>query len=145
MKKILAVLLVFLAGCSRDHDDLILPNVEDVTIVIVGDANETFTYAQTREFEVTSAGVKNVSISKPDGWKVSFENNKLTITSPDMTNTFAEKTGQISIVAAGEHGTSIATVKVNIFNSYTITFESADWGTFSSGSIQRGKMDGCGR
>ena len=81
-------------------------------------------FGGTREFAVMQSGVQNLSISKPDGWRVSLNDNKLSVTAPDIANSFAEQTGIVSVVAVGERSTVIANVQVTARDfSHLIDFE----------------------
>lgn len=67
----------------------------------------TFTYGETQTYEVEETGVSRVIISKPDGWRVRYENKTLSITAPteDM-KAYAEFSGTLSLLYVNGEGLS---------------------------------------
>ena len=93
---------------------------------ITGASTQYLKYGESRTFNITQSGVQHISISKPDGWKAAVTGNKLTITAPESANTFAEKSGMVSIVAIGTQASTIASLEVYVRDyNYLIDFESS--------------------
>ncbi|MDR2888157.1 MAG: DUF4988 and DUF4465 domain-containing protein [Bacteroidales bacterium] len=74
---------------------------------------QVFRFGETKTFDVVQSGVGNISVSKPDGWKVSLSGDKITVTAPAAENTYAEHDGTVSVVAVGESGTAIAGMRIH--------------------------------
>lgn len=82
---------------------------------------------ETITLNVTEKNVDQFSISKPDGWRVSYSNSVLTITAPEKHNTFAEKTGEIAINIVSESNKSvIVKIHVDTYELRILTFEDQD-------------------
>lgn len=62
---------------------------------------QLFVYGETRTFDIVQNNIAKISISKPDGWKVSVQGDVLTVIAPPQENTFAEESGEIAITAMG--------------------------------------------
>ena len=93
-------------------------------------AVESFILGETKTFDIHTAGVSDCTISKPDGWKASYKDGKLSITAPVAANTFADREGEISIIATAANGTcKIARQQVKAVESETrtLTFEDTDY------------------
>ena len=56
---------------------------------------------ETRTFDIVQNNIAKISISKPDGWKVSVLGDIMTVIAPPQENTFAEESGEIAITAMG--------------------------------------------
>lgn len=84
----------------------------------------------TKTFGVNESGVVDYTISKPDGWKVSYENNLLSITSPVAENIYADRIGVIAFHLVSKTGSS-AIVKINVkaieYELRILTFEDEDY------------------
>jgi len=82
---------------------------------------------ESREYKVTTSNVATYSINKPDGWRASFADGKLTIAAPVAENTFAEPEGSVDITVISQTGNSmIVRVQVATFERRVLTFEDAD-------------------
>lgn len=58
-----------------------------------------FDFAETKTFTTESAGVDHVVVTKPDEWKVTYENNTLTITAPSEEHAAcADLAGEVTII-----------------------------------------------
>lgn len=88
-----------------------------------------FVYGEEQTFEVTSAGVENIVISKPDGWKVSLTDETLTVKAPEQTNPYADFEGTITLIGMAGKYSCAASLKVSAAEThvYTVTFEGAEW------------------
>ena len=69
--------------------------IENVT------SEQLFEYGKSKQFNIIQKNISKISISKPDGWKVSVQGDVLTVTAPVEENTFAEESGEIAITAMG--------------------------------------------
>lgn len=84
-------------------------------------------YGESTAFNVTATNIANYSIQKPDGWKVSYNEGKLTVTAPIKENTYAEKTGAVSIVViSGNNKSMIVKFNVETYELKLLTFEDSD-------------------
>ncbi len=84
-------------------------------------------YGTTMTYDVTSANVAQFSIQKPDGWKVSFDGSKLSVTAPVAENSYAERSGSISIIAvSAENKSIIVKFEVEAYLIRVLTFEDED-------------------
>lgn len=80
-----------------------------------------------KSFAVRATNVADYTIQKPDGWKVTYNNGELTVTSPVDENKYAETEGTISVVAVSDDNKSvIAKLEVAQFELRILTFEDAD-------------------
>ncbi len=79
----------------------------------------------SKSFDVTAENVADYTIQKPDGWKVTYSNGKLTVTSPVVDNTYAETNGMISVMAVSKDNKSVIT-KLEVSQLRVLTFEDAD-------------------
>ena len=84
-------------------------------------------YGTTMTYDVTSANVAQFSIQKPDGWKVSFDGSKLSVTAPVAENSYAERSGFISVIAvSAENKSLIVKFEVEAYLIRVLTFEDED-------------------
>lgn len=119
----------FVLFILQDGSSISIPRYDDsVPKFIIEDVGETelFTYSQSRTFNITTENIADYSISKPDGWRVSLENNILTITAPSQENTFAETEGIIAfnLVSANNRVLIVKlSVEINVFELRILTFE----------------------
>ncbi len=82
---------------------------------------------ESREYYVTTGNMASCSINKPDGWRASFADGKLTIAAPVEENTFAEQEGSVDITVISQAGISMMVrVQVATFERKVLTFEDAD-------------------
>jgi len=95
-----------------------IENAEGVQVIKCG---------ESRDYQVTTSNVATYSINKPDGWRASFADGKLTIAAPVAENTFAEQEGSVDITVISQTGNSmIVRVQVATFERKVLTFEDAD-------------------
>lgn len=107
-----------------DQTTIVVPKAGSISYVISASEHEYWKCGETRTFAIIQNGVTHISIAKPDGWRVSVTNENLTVTAPESANTYAERSGVISIVAIGNKATFIASMEVNARDyNYLIDFE----------------------
>lgn len=96
-------------------------SVEDVKGIQIIRCGESKTY------KVETANIASCTIGKPDGWRVSFTDNKLTITAPVEANKYAEQEGSVDVTVVSLTGSSmIVRIQVATFERRVLTFEDAD-------------------
>lgn len=83
-----------------------LPATQELSFSFGAEGTLEFSYGETIAVDYTMTGAVNTQISKPDGWKVAFKEDKIEITAPVEENTFAEKEGKISVIALSAAGLS---------------------------------------
>lgn len=67
----------------------------------------TFVYGETQVYEVEAVGVQKTVLNKPDEWKVTYAENKLTITAPTQAHKdCADLEGTVSIIYFSANGQS---------------------------------------
>lgn len=85
-----------------DGKTISIPLSKGVSFTVTGVSSEQlFEYGETRTFDIAQNNIAQISISKPDGWKVSVLGDVLTVIAPPQENTFAEESGEIAITAMG--------------------------------------------
>lgn len=85
-----------------DGKTISIPLSKGVSFTVTGVSSEQlFEYGETRTFDIVQNNIDQISISKPDGWKVSVLGDVLTVIAPPQENTFAEESGEIAITAMG--------------------------------------------
>lgn len=85
-----------------DGKTISIPLSKGVSFTVTGVSSEQlFEYGETRTFDIAQNNIAQISISKPDGWKVSVLGDVLTVIAPPQENTFAEEYGEITITAMG--------------------------------------------
>lgn len=88
---------------------------------------QLFVYGETRTFDIVQNNIAKISISKPDGWKVSVLGDVMTVIAPPQENTFAEESGEIAITAMGTDSKSFVmfsfSVKVEPYQFEDSKFE----------------------
>ena len=85
-----------------DGKTISIPLSKGVSFTVTGVSSEQlFEYGETRTFDIVQNNIDQISISKPDGWKVSVLGDVLTVIAPPQENTFAEEYGEIAITAMG--------------------------------------------
>lgn len=88
-----------------DNTTFKVPKFNVPAFIIIGDTdNIFFDYGETKILDVSTYNVINISISDPDGWIVTYNSNKLSITAPHSDNKYAQNKGIISIVAISNTG-----------------------------------------
>jgi outer membrane murein-binding lipoprotein Lpp len=103
---------------------LVIPKAASVSVTLAGGNVLYLQYGATKEYAITLTGVESLSIAKPDGWKASVRDGRLSLTAPPMANTYAEKDGTVSIVAVGRNATVIKNLTVSARDyNYVIDFE----------------------
>ncbi len=98
----------------------LIEGVEDVEVLEAG---------ETRSYMTTSSNVVDYAISKPDGWRVAYEEGVLYVTAPAAENIYAEMSGCVVINVVSENGKSLIVkmyVKVKEIELRVLTFEDAD-------------------
>ena len=96
-----------------DNTEIRIPKAKEINFVIEK-TDLILQFGQSKELAVTQHGVLSYSISKPDGWRAALNGDVLTITAPVKDNTYAEKTGKVSVVAVGATATVVAVVNVMV-------------------------------
>ncbi len=105
MTKIAKIFLVALfftfAACNKDDESV-------GALAIIGDTSLDFEYGQTKEVHYT---VKNIAsfgdVTFPKGWSVTRQNGWYTITSPSPSNSEAELSGEVKLVAVSTKNITI--------------------------------------
>ena len=90
---------------------IVIPKAQEVNFFF-DHTSLTLKYGATEHVAVTQKGVESFAITKPDGWRVSLAEDKLTVTAPVKENIYAEQTGEISVVAIGATTTIVAKLAV---------------------------------
>ena len=91
----------------RDGTELVIPKTVEMNFEFGTDEEVlAFTAGETKELGYVMSGAADYTISKPSGWKVSLDAEKLEITAPVAENTFAEKEGVISVILVSANGAS---------------------------------------
>ena len=111
-----------------DGKTISIPLSKGVSFTVTGVSTEQlFEYGETRTFDIVQNNIAQISISKPDGWKVSVLGDILTVIAPPQENTFAEEYGEITITAMGTDSKSFImfsfTVSIVISNFEDPQFE----------------------
>ena len=104
-----------------DGKTVSIPLSKGVSFTVTGvSVEQSFEYGETRTFDIVQNNIAKISISKPDGWKVSVQSNVLTVIAPPQENTFAEESGEIAITAMGTDSKSFImfsfAVKIDMSN-----------------------------
>jgi len=86
---------------------------------------QSFEYGETRTFDIVQNNIAKISISKPDGWKVSVLGDVMTVIAPSQENTFAEESGEIAITAMGTDSKSFIMFSFSVKVEQRINFEDA--------------------
>ena len=94
-----------------DGTEIVIPKTVAVNLVINGGRQQYFYFEESRLLTMELTGNAEITISKPDGWRVKTEGNALTITAPAESNPYAETEGEIAIIAIGETS-AIAKIRV---------------------------------
>lgn len=74
---------------------------------VIDSTTATFTAGESKTFTVTAANIESYSISKPDGWRVSYTDGQLTVTAPVESNVYAEQSGEVSVFVVSKSGNSV--------------------------------------
>ena len=81
-------------------------------------------YGTSKEFEMEAVGVLKTVVTKPDGWKASYNEttNKLTVSAPVLAiKDYAETSGEVNLIYFGkENQSSVLTLNVLIGEFVTI-------------------------
>ncbi len=84
-----------------DGKTISIPLSKGVSFTVTGVSPEQlFEYGRQGRSDIVQNNIAQISISKPDGWKVSVLGDVLTVIAPPQENTFAES-GEIAITAMG--------------------------------------------
>lgn len=125
-----------------DGTEIVLPKSAPFSFVIEGASGIlAFSYGDTRTLNVTAVGVAGHAISKPDGWKASYTDDKLSITAPDSGNTFADSEGEVAVLAVSATGAGIiakVSVKIEALTLHTITFDEPYFAPFVAATYAPG-------
>lgn len=107
-----------------------VPRCDSATPVFAvenADGVQVIKCGESRDYQVTTNNMASCSINKPDGWRASFAEDKLTIAAPVAENTFAEQEGSVDITVISQSGISMMVrVQVATFERKVLTFEDAD-------------------
>lgn len=108
-----------------DGTKITIPKAATLQLAISGAAKQDFYFGESRQFTMELTGDADITLSKPDGWRVKTDGNTLTITAPDESNPYAETEGEIAVIAIGK---VTAVAKISVTASayqapYTLTFE----------------------
>lgn len=68
---------------------------------------EYFAAGETKILKIKTSGVKNYSLSKPDGWKVVLKTEGLYVTAPVVEHVYAESEGKVAVMAVSFNGQSV--------------------------------------
>ena len=83
--------------------------------ILYDEATAIFEFGSSQEFVVEADNILNYTISKPEGWRVAYQENLLTICSPSKEACCFEKEGTVAVTAVSEAGKSvIATLDVMV-------------------------------
>ena len=89
-----------------------------------------FRFGAERDYRVTTTGVAEYSISKPDGWRASCADGVLTVTAPAAENVWAETSGEIVVHATSRTG-SCKIIRMGVealpYELRILTFEDEDY------------------
>ncbi len=92
--------------------------------LLIKDAPEkaAFAFGETKTFDLERVGVERTAITKPDEWKVSLTDDKLTVTAPTQEHeACADLEGEIAIIYTGANNLSgIVSLAVGIEEPKTI-------------------------
>lgn len=89
-----------------DGTTITIPKTKELTFSFGTEGDLYFEFGETKLLDYTMSGATSTTISKPDGWKVRFIEDKLEITAPVQENTYAEQEGLVSIILIGANGQS---------------------------------------
>lgn len=107
----------FFSSCSDD------PVYEDPTVAVTTEAQEIFTYGESRDFQVNISGDYVASeVTLPSGWKAVLDGSILTVTAPAADDRNKENEGMITLMLEG-HNDLDATATFEVKAYYLITFE----------------------
>ena len=97
-----------------EDDDYVYISLEDGTTISIPKTKELyfdfgvngklyFEAGETKVLDYIMTGAENISITKPDGWRASIEEDGFVITAPVSENTFAETKGEINVLLFAEN------------------------------------------
>lgn len=115
-----------------------IPRAVELKIEIegIGEQGIALAAGTTKQYAVTTAGVEDFTLSKPDGWKVVLADGKLSVTAPDAANPYAEREGEIAIVATAAGGSCrIVKIACRVVEVRVLTFEDADYKGSDNGGL----------
>jgi hypothetical protein len=119
-----------------DDTVIVLPKKTELTLSIQYANPNTrvqVKYGEVFELDVQQTGKFDYIISKPDGWKVSFNGEKLLLTAPVEANPYAEMEGTVSFLVITSTRASHEIAKINVAAGeesrvlHTVTFEGGYW------------------
>lgn len=110
-----------------DGKTVSIPLSKGVSFTVIGvSVEQSFEYGETRTFDIVQNNIAKISISKPDGWKVSVLGDVMTVIAPTVANLFAEESGEIAITAMGSDSKSFIMFSFSVRGYKTIiTFNDA--------------------
>lgn len=118
---------------SDDGKVITIPLSKGVSFTVTGVSElQTFYPNRSHTYSIKQTNIAKISISKPDGWKVSVQGDVLTVTSPMKENTFAEDRGEIAITAMGTDSKSFImfSFSVRVFPDGAIRFTDPNFENF---------------
>lgn len=111
-----------------DDTQIVVPRYDNTTpSFIIKDLQdvEWFAPGESRTFAVEATHIAEYSISKPDGWRVDYTDDCLSVTAPQSANIYAESNGVVAINLVSENNKSLI-VKMHVNQLRVLTFEDAD-------------------
>ncbi len=122
----------FVTFTLSDGSEFTLTRHDETAPIFAIDKSEgiqEFLRGESLTYNVTAKNISDYSISKPDGWKVTYSEGLLNITAPTDGNHYAETEGTIAvnlISASGRGLIAKITVKTVPFKLRILTFEDED-------------------
>lgn len=99
----------------KDGTTISIPKTKELYFDFGVSGKLYFEAGETKVLEYSMAGAENISITKPDGWRASIEDEGFAITAPAAENTFAETEGEVDVLLFAGNGRSFfASVQVEI-------------------------------
>ncbi len=114
-----------------------LPIVSDFSCVIKGaDDVVTFTYGETKTFDVEMTGVASVMVSAPQNWSAKLENAVLSVTAPAAVTKAlsADSDADVCLLVISEKGfSSISKLRVKVSDETPVVTYPGLYGKYSNG------------
>lgn len=131
----------FVKFVLADGTEIIVPRYDSTMplFAIEGvDEIQVIRSGESKTYDVKATNVADLSIQKPDGWRVVYSEGKLKVTAPAKENIYAEESGIISIVTVSPNNKSLITkFAVRNYELKILTFEDVD-ANFSSYTLEYG-------
>lgn len=134
---------LYLTLNDGEDTQLEIPLGTGFSLTIVGvEQPVEFTFGETKEFAVESAGVMKTVVNKPDEWKVTYADSKLTVTAPASDHAAcADLAGEIAVIYFNANGLSkVASMEVSVAAAPILAVELPT--DFSGGYVQRAVYGG---